>query len=129
MAVFTAYSDESGVGDPSGEFLVCGYVADETVWPWLIAAWQERVLDGPPKIPYFHMREMPRPEWRQEHGITFNDAETRIHQAILVLYSTGSMSAIASVIKRKDMQEIFHSKFKRKAPVLASGRATRYLEN
>ncbi len=116
MAVFTAYSDESGVGDPSGEFLVCGYVADETVWPWLIAAWQERVLDGPPKIPYFHMQEMRRPEWRQEHG-TFNDAETRIHQAILVLYSTGSMSAIASVMKRRDMQEIFHSKFKRKKQV------------
>jgi hypothetical protein len=117
MAVFTAYSDESGVADPSGEFLVCGYVAEERVWPFVNAAWQERVLDGPPKLPYFHMKEMRRPEWRQQHAITFNDAETRIAQAILVLYGTGSMSALASVINRRDLQDVFHSKFKRKKQV------------
>jgi hypothetical protein len=117
VAVFTAYSDESGVADPSGEFLVCGYVAEESVWPWVVAAWRDRVLDGPPKLPYFHMQEMRRGEWRQQHSLSFNDAENRIAQAILVLYSTGSMSALASVIKRRDIQEVFHSKFNRRKQV------------
>ena len=32
MAVYTAYSDESGVGDPSGTFIMGGYLAPEQDW-------------------------------------------------------------------------------------------------
>jgi hypothetical protein len=117
VAIFVSFSDESGVADPTGEFLVSGYVADEKNWPYVAAAWQERVLDGPPKIPYFHMKEIRRPEWRAEHGITYNQAEDRISEAVRVLYSTGSMSAVASVIKRQDIQELFHARYKRKKNV------------
>jgi hypothetical protein len=117
MAVFVAFSDESGVGNPDGEFLVSGYIADEERWPSIVTAWQERVLDGPPKIPLFHMNEIRRPEWRAKHKITFNEAEGRISEAIRVLNSVGSMSAIASVIKGRDLREVFHDKFKRKKQV------------
>jgi hypothetical protein len=47
MPVYTAYSDESGVADPTGEFLVCGYLGTEPAWDYVRRAWQERVLDGP----------------------------------------------------------------------------------
>lgn len=38
MAVFVAYSDESGVGDARGHFLVGGYVGPEQDWPYLAQA-------------------------------------------------------------------------------------------
>jgi hypothetical protein len=117
VAVFVAYSDESGVADPGGEFLVSGYVADELEWPWVASAWQDRVLNGPPPLPYLHMREIRDEEWRNQHGISFNDSENRISEAVRVLYSMGAMSALASVIKRVDLQEVIHSKFKRKKQI------------
>jgi hypothetical protein len=114
MAVFVAYSDESGVGDPSGEFLVGGYVAREDEWPWIARAWQERVLDGPPKIPYLHMREIRDPEWRQQRRISVNDAEERVSEAVRVMRGSGSVYAITSTMKRSDLTEIFsHDDFKR----------------
>ena len=51
MAVFVAYSDESATGDSSGAFLLGGYAAPVEHWPFFRAAWQERVLDGPPHFP------------------------------------------------------------------------------
>ena len=75
MAVFVSHSDESGVGDPGGKFLVSGYVAREAYWPAIAREWQEKVLDGPPKIPYLHMREIRNEAWRNEHGITFDDSQ------------------------------------------------------
>jgi hypothetical protein len=117
LAVFVAYSDESGVADPLGEFLVAGYVAEEREWPWVVTAWQDRVLNGPPLLPFLHMREIRDEEWRDKHGISFNDSENRISEAVRVLYSMGAMSAIASVIKRVDLQEVIHSKFKRKRDI------------
>src|SRR5258708_18243590 len=61
VAVFLANSDESGTGDPRGEFLVAGYVAAEDYWGSFAERWQKRVLDGPPVLPYLHMHEI-RPE-------------------------------------------------------------------
>jgi hypothetical protein len=60
------------------------------------------------------MREIRDEEWRDKHGISFNDSENRISEAVRVLYSMGAMSAVGSVIKREDLQEVIHSKFKRK---------------
>lgn len=117
MAVYIAYSDESGVADPSGEFIVGGYVAAEQEWPWVERAWQERVLDGPPKLPYFHMNEIRREDWRTQHKISFIEADRRTDEAVRVLYSMGAMSALASFIKRSDLSEVFHSKYKRKKQV------------
>jgi hypothetical protein len=54
VAVYVAFSDEASVRNTEGEFFVAGYVASELEWPWVARAWQERVLDGPPRIPYLH---------------------------------------------------------------------------
>ena len=114
MSVFVAYSDESGVGDPSGEFLVAGYIAPENDWQWIAGAWQERVLDGPPRIPYLHMREIRNPDWRTQNRISANDAEERVDEAVRVMRSSGSVYALASVMKRSDLLDIFsHADFKR----------------
>jgi hypothetical protein len=114
VAVFVAYSDEAGVGDPGGEFLIAGHVADEKEWPWITDAWQNRVLDGPPKLPYLHMVDIRSREWRKQQAITFNDGEERVSEAVRVLYSMGAMSALCSVIKRSELAEAIQSKFKRK---------------
>jgi len=107
VAVYTAYSDEAGIGDPTGEFLVGGYLATEAVWNDVRIAWQERVLDGPPPIPELHMTDIRSWRWREEKGISYNDAENRVAEAVRVIFSTGSMDAVASVIKRSLLHEVF----------------------
>lgn len=117
MSVYLAFSDESGVGDPRGKFLVAGYLAPESKWPALISAWQSRVLDGPPRIPYLHMTDIRSNAWRSEHAISYNEAEGRVAEAIRVIYSTGAMSAVASVITRADLQDLFHRPHRRRKDI------------
>jgi hypothetical protein len=105
--LYTAYSDEAGIGDPSGEFLVAGYLARESLWPEIITAWHERVLDGPPKIPFLHTTKVRSRAWRNEHGISYHESERRVAEAVRVIYSTGGLDAVASVIKRSDLYEYF----------------------
>jgi hypothetical protein len=107
MAVYTAYSDEAGVANPSGEFLVCGYLGTESVWDDVRRAWQERVLDGPPKISELHMTEIRSVHWRNKVGMSFNDSENRVAEAVRVIFSTGALDAVASVIKRSMLYEVF----------------------
>jgi hypothetical protein len=116
VAVYVAFSDEADVGSKDGEFVVCGYVAAETEWPWVARAWQERVLDGPPKIPYLHTNALKTLEWQQRHGIGPNDAENRISEAVRVLASMGRMSALGSIIRKSDL-DVFSQHFGKKKKV------------
>jgi hypothetical protein len=111
MSVYVGYSDEASVGDANGEFLVSGYVANETEWPWFAKAWQERVLDGPPKLPFFHMTEMRSRGWREDCRISRMQAEDRIDEAVSVIRATGSLYAIGSVILQADIKEVIHARF------------------
>jgi len=81
MAIYTEFSDEAAVGNPDGTFAMAGYAARESDWPYFSTAWRERVLDGPPKIPYLHMSEIRRDKWRNQHNIGYNDAEEPISEA------------------------------------------------
>lgn len=110
MAVFTAFSDESGAQDPVGPFLVGGYVADVDTWPWLASAWQDRVLNSRPSIPYLHMIEIRRKRWQSEHGLTWLQAEEKVSTAISVIASTGGMSAIHSEISRGDLADALQAR-------------------
>jgi len=114
LAVYVAYSDEAAIAGSEGEFLVAGYVAAENEWPWMERAWQDRVLDGPPAIPYLHMVEIRDRPWRNEHGLSYYQGEQRVDEAIRVLYSTGSLFAYASVIKRCDLRETVQTKYTRR---------------
>jgi hypothetical protein len=65
------------------------------------------VLDGPPTIPELHMTEIRSWRWREEAGISYNDAEERVAEAVRVIFSTGSLDAVASVIKRSVLHQVF----------------------
>src|SRR5579871_4021696 len=82
MAVFVAQSDESGSGDNSGVFLVGGCVSVETNWGPYADAWDERVLQSKPPIPYLHMREIRKVKFKKEHKLTATDAEEKIKAAV-----------------------------------------------
>src|SRR5689334_19334212 len=59
MAVFISASDEYSGSDGSGSFLFAGYIGPEKDWSdFFVPAWRQRVLDGPPTIPYLHMTEI-----------------------------------------------------------------------
>jgi hypothetical protein len=111
LSLYLAFSDEAGIADNGGEFLVAGYVAHETEWPWITRAWQERVLDGPPKIPYLHMTEIRSRGWREKNSISYNESEERVAEAVRVLQSSGPLVAVASVMKRSDLHEAIHTRY------------------
>lgn len=114
MSVFVAYSDEAGVGDAHGEFLVSGYVAEESEWQYVAKAWQERVLDGPPKLPQLHMTEIRSRAWREKYGLTEYSSERRVDEAVNTIHSSGSLLAICSVVKQIDLRQIIQSRFGKK---------------
>jgi Protein of unknown function (DUF3800) len=107
MAVYVSYSDESENNQKDGRFLVGGYVARESDWPDFARAWQERVLDGPSKIPYYHTTEMKSRKFREEHGLTYNDSERRIDEAVRVIFSMGPMSAFAGELNKDEFSRVF----------------------
>jgi hypothetical protein len=118
MAVWISNSDESGTGDPLGKFLVGGYYASEDYWRDFAGEWQRKVLDGPPLIPYLHMNEIRREEWRKKHNISDNDAQRRVSEAVLLLSGADKPILGTSVILRADLHDIVHRKSKeyRKKP-------------
>jgi hypothetical protein len=109
MAVFVGNSDESGVADARGHFLVGGYIGWEKEWPYFASAWQERVLDGPPRIPHLHMRQIRDVRWRRKYGLSTREVERRLDQAVDVIGSAGFLSAVVSVIKRADLEDVLQS--------------------
>jgi hypothetical protein len=111
LANYVAYSDEAAIAGSEGEFLVAGYIAAESEWPWVERAWQDRVLDGLPTIPYLHMTEVRRPSWRSKCKLSYFEGERRVDEAIRVLYSTGFLYAYSSVIKRGDLRETVQANY------------------
>ena len=70
MAVFLASCDESAGKTKRDQFYFGGFIGPEEDWSRFLApAWQERVLDGPPVIPYLHMTDIRSNQWRRGHGI------------------------------------------------------------
>jgi len=110
MSVYLAFSDEASVNEIEGEFLVAGYIAKETDWPEFSAAWQDRVLDASPPIPYLHMTEIRSPKFREKHGLTYYDSERRVDEAVRVIYSMGPMSAFCAKLKKDVFERVFVGK-------------------
>ncbi len=86
MAVFVSGSDESAGKNQRDTFLFAGWVGPEQDWSQFFApAWQERVLDGPPKIPYLHMTDIRSAQWRSKYGISKLQADDRIDEAFSLI--------------------------------------------
>jgi hypothetical protein len=104
--VFVAASDETAGKDHRSTFSRAGFVAPENDWSQCFApAWDERVLNGPPAIPYLHMTDIRSPQWRSEHGLSGVAAEQR-DEAIRVIASTGSVFAILSKVDAGHFRDV-----------------------
>jgi hypothetical protein len=96
MALFISASDEHSGSDGRGLFLFVGYVGPEKDWKdFLLPAWQQRVLDGPPKIPYIHMTEIRSRGFREKWGLSKLAANDRVDEAATVVGAMGSFYPIA----------------------------------
>jgi hypothetical protein len=100
MAVFVSAADESY---DAGRFFYGGWAAPVTDWEGVFAdAWNERVLAGPPQIPYLHMTDIRDWDWQREHGLTPWEADRRVESAAQVLRSTGSLVPVIWFVDRDD---------------------------
>jgi hypothetical protein len=95
MAVFVSASDESDGGHHRSTFWHGGWVAPETDWSTYFApAWQERVLDAKPKIPFLHMTDIRDPDWCKEHGLSWDEAQAKMDEAAILIDQMGSLYPI-----------------------------------
>lgn len=107
MAVFVAAADEAESGDQCGLFLFGGYVASVRDWTdWFAPAWEERVLNGPPTLPYFHMAQL-HSEGRDKYSLTEVQAEARIDEAVRVVRSMGSLHLVTANLDGDLFREVF----------------------
>ena len=96
MAIFVSASDEHSGGDGEGLFLLAGYVGPELDWSdFFVPAWQERVLDGPPRIPYLHMTEIRSQRFRDAFGLSRLAADDRVDEAVSIIDTMGTFYPIA----------------------------------
>jgi hypothetical protein len=92
VANFICASDESSDQNPRSRFFYGGFAASVADWEDIFApAWAERVLDGPPTIPYLHMTDIRSSEWRERYGLSESAAERRVDEASRVVCSTGAL--------------------------------------
>lgn len=100
MTVFLAASDESsGATETSGAFVAGGFVAPESTWDNVLSpAWRERVLEGPPSIPFLHMTDVRKPRWRDKYQIQEWEADARVEEAVRVIRSTGRLHPVTSQV-------------------------------
>lgn len=99
MAVFVSASDEGSGANHLCPFEVTGWIAPEEDWSRFFApAWQSRVLDGPPKIPYLHVTEIRSKSWRAQYGLTQSQADDRLDEAANVIGTMGSLYPVRIVL-------------------------------
>jgi hypothetical protein len=97
--IIVAASDESAGGDEQSPFFRGGFVAPADDWNrWFAPAWQERVLDGPPRLEYLHMTDVRDEDWRAQVGLSRTESERRVDEAFRVIDSTGTLVPITSQV-------------------------------
>jgi hypothetical protein len=108
MAVFVYGSDEYSGGDARGSFLFAGYIGPEEDWSrFFTPAWKQRVLDGPPEIPYLHMTDIRSKKWRERWGISKLAAEDRVDEAASVINNMGSFYPVAVEVGHSHVKDVF----------------------
>src|SRR6266446_3021519 len=123
MTVFLAASDESSGANSSSDFQCTGWLAPEQDWSQFFnPAWQERVLDALPKIPYLHVTEMRSRAWREKYGLSASDAANRLDEAASIIATMGSLYPL----KIKIGGSLFRKLFQNTQFQVASGGRKRY---
>jgi hypothetical protein len=109
MAVFVCASDESADQNPLGNFFYAGFAAPLNDWECAFApAWNERVLNGPPQIPYLHMTEIRSPP---RHGLSERQANYRLDEASRVIRSMGSLIPVTFSVDEDEYTCILRQPF------------------
>ncbi|MEO8736876.1 MAG: hypothetical protein ABI380_10080 [Edaphobacter sp.] len=104
MAVFVSASDESAGKNRRDQFLFAGWIASERDWSEIFApAWQRLVLDGPPQIPCLHMTDLRSRQWRDDWGLSVEDADHRIDESIAVLSKANFIYPIGVTVSGEDI--------------------------
>jgi hypothetical protein len=105
---FLAASDETSGATHISDFQYMGWLAPEQdCWQFFTRAWQERVLDAPPKIPYLHVTEMRSRAWRDKYDITRLNAEDRLNDASDIIEATGNLNPLKIRVDGRLFQELF----------------------
>jgi hypothetical protein len=121
MAVFVCAADESSDQNPRQNFFYGGFAAPLTVWEGVFAdAWNERVLNGPPQIPFLHTTSILSPAWRAKYGLTERDASVRLDEAARIIRITGALIPVMVYVDQGDFDAILRQPFLprgRKRPV------------
>jgi hypothetical protein len=118
VAVFLAASDETSGANAFALYHYAGWIAPvPDWWNYFTPAWQERVLDGPPKIPYLHMTDMRSRAWREQWHLTETDADERLDEAARVIDTMGSLYPLKLTIDTS----IFRPLYKPHKMIAASG--------
>jgi hypothetical protein len=82
VAVVLSASDQTY----RGSFCYGGLAAPISYWEGIFARpWDKRVLAGHPRIEYLHMTDIRSAAWRKEKGISDEDADCRVGQAVDVI--------------------------------------------
>lgn len=110
MAIFISGSDETFGKNSRADFTHGGWVGPEEDWAELFApAWEQRVLAGPPRIPFLHMTDLRDPDWRMVHGITDSDAGRRIDAAVDVISEVKSLFPVSVTVSGADFRDVVAS--------------------
>jgi hypothetical protein len=110
MAVFLSASDEGGGANHLCQFEVTGWLAPEEDWSRFFSpAWQSRVLDGPPCIPYLHVTEIRSKKFRAKYGLTQLAADDRLNEAASVIGAMGSLYPVRIALDGGLFRQVFSS--------------------
>lgn len=124
MAVFVAASDESAGKNQRDTFFFGGFVGPEDDWSRFFApAWQERVLDGPPAIPYLHMTDIRSPQWRAKYGLSRLQADDRVDEAFHLIDTMPTLYPVSVHVDAGHLRDKFGA-----SKVVASTGASRPFE-
>jgi hypothetical protein len=112
VTIYLAALDETQ--NSKGDFTLGGFIAPTVDWAkWFQPAWQERVLDGPPSIPYLHMSEAWGEDWQTKYGVSGNQVYERIEEAARVIRSMGSLYPMTSAMIVSDFEKEFAGPLKK----------------
>jgi len=108
MAVFFVSGYESAGKNRRDQFIFAGFVATERDWSEIVApAWDGLVLNGNPRIPYLHMTDIRSKKWREENGISSEEAGRRVDRAVDAIAAAEFMYPIGLTVSGAHMCDSF----------------------
>jgi hypothetical protein len=109
MLMLKAFVDDSHSGHTGPVFVLAGYISTAEKWAAFTDRWQ-MLLDGPPKLEYFKMKEAFRLE-DQFRGWSAPDRDERL-TAMALAINDYAMEGMISIIPSEPYDRLFRGKFR-----------------